>query len=129
MNNLFCGAHVIINMAASGKSAVKEFESIAPEQMHHKGFVRADSSRTFGILMELSKGFCAGYQYQKTGAVSFWQPYIESKGLKSKFISFKEERINILFVNAAAAYYHKGHILGVSHPVLSTAELSLGCHC
>ena len=66
--NLFCVAHVVSNIAAAGKSAVKEFEPIAAEQMHVKGFVRADSSRTGGIVMDLSKAFCAGHQYQNAGA-------------------------------------------------------------
>ena len=35
---------------------------------------------------------------------------LHNRGLKNKLVSFKGERINILFVIAGAAYYHRNHI-------------------
>ena len=111
MNNLFCGAHVIINLGTVAKSAVKEFENIAAIQLQTNGFKNVDGSRTVSILLELSKAFCRGHNYQKAGAVSYWQPYLDSIDVKNEFVSFRGERINILFVNAAAAYFHKEHVI------------------
>ena len=110
MNQLFCGMHAIIGMANVCKEALKEFEHVAASELVTRGFQKGNS-RSFDILMELSKAFTTGHGYQKGGVVDFWDIHLHGKGLKNHVVSFQGERINILYVIAAAAYYHREHIL------------------
>ena len=110
MNHLFCGMHAIHGMGTVCKDAVKEFENLAASQITTHGFSK-QNARTYDILYEISKALTKGHGYEKAGAVHFFEPYLHKQGLKNKLVSFKGERINILFVIAGAAYYHRNHII------------------
>ena len=109
MNQLFCGMHTIIGMANVCKDALKEFENVAASELVTSGFQKGNA-RSFDILMEISKAFTRGHSYQKGGVVDFWESYLHNKNSKNKIVSFRGERINVLYVIAAAAYYHRDHI-------------------
>ena len=109
MNQLFCGMHAIIGMANVCKDALKEFENVAASELVTSGFQKGNA-RSFDILMEISKAFTRGHSYQKGGVVDFWESYLHNKNSKNKIVSFRGERINVLYVIAAAAYYHRDHI-------------------
>ena len=109
MNQLFCGMHAIIGMANVCKDALKEFENVAASELVTSGYQKGNA-RSFDILMEISKAFTTGHEYQKGGVVDFWESYLSSKGLRNHIVSFRGERINVLYVIAGAAYYHRDHI-------------------
>ena len=109
MNQLFCGMHAIIGMANVCKEALKEFEHVAASELVTSVFQKGNV-RSFDILMEVSKAFAQGHAYQKGGVVDYWESYLYNKGLKNNIVSFRGERINVLYVIAAAAYYHREHI-------------------
>ena len=109
MNQLFCGMHAIIGMANVCKDALKEFENVAASELVTSGYQKGNA-RGFDILMEISKAFTTGHEYQKGGVVDFWESYLSSKGLRNHIVSFRGERINVLYVIAGAAYYHRNHI-------------------
>ena len=48
---------------------------------------------------------------RKVELFDFWDIHLHEKGLKNHVVSFQGERINIIYVIAAAAYYHREHIL------------------
>ena len=109
MNQLFCGMHAIIGMADVCKDALKEFENVAASELITSGFQKGNA-RSFDILTEISKAFTRAHSYQKGGVVDFWESYLSNKELRNKIVSFRGERINVLFVIAGAAYYHRNHI-------------------
>ena len=109
MNQLFCGMHAIIGMANVCKDALKEFENVAASELVTSGYQKGNA-RSFDILWEISKAFTTGHGYQKAGVVDYWEPYLSNKDLKNKIVSFCGERINVLYVIAGAAYYHRDHI-------------------
>ena len=110
MNQLFCGMHAIIGMANVCKEALKEFEHVAASELVTSGFQKGNA-RCFDILMELSKAFTTSHRYQKGGVTDYWESYLSQNQLSNHIISFRGERINVLYVIAAAAYYHREHIL------------------
>ena len=109
MNQLFCDMHAIIGMANVCKDALKEFENVAASELVTSGFQKGNA-RSFDILMEISKAFTRAHSYQKGGVVDFTESYLSNKELRNKIVSFHGERINVLFVIAEAAYYHRNHI-------------------
>ena len=109
MNQPFCGMHAIIGMTNVCKDVLKEFEKVAASELVTSGFQKGNA-RGFDILMEISKVFTRAHSYQKGGVVDFWESYLCNKGLKNHIVSFHGERINVLYVIAGAAYYHRDHI-------------------
>ena len=109
MNHLFCGMHAIHGMGTVCKDAIKEFESLAASQIMTHGFNK-QNARSYDILYEISKALTKGHGNEQVGVVHLFEPYLHNQGLKNKLVSFKGERINILFVIAGAAYYHRNHI-------------------
>ena len=101
--------HAIHGMGTVCKDAVKEFENLAASQITTHGFNK-QNARSYDILYEISKALTTGHGYEKGGVVHLFEPYLHNRGLKNKLVSFKGERINILFVIAGAAYYHRNDI-------------------
>ena len=110
MNQLFCDMHAIIGLGTVCKEAQKEFETVAASVLTTSGFNKGNA-QSYDILWEISKTFTTGHEYQKAGVVHFFDPYLQERGVKNQLVLFHGERINILFVIAAAAYYHREHIL------------------
>lgn len=109
MNKLFCGMHAIIGMANVCKDALKEFENVAASELVTSGY-QTGNARVFDILMAISKAFTRAHSYQKGGVVDFWESYLCNKGFKNHIISLRGKQINVLYVIAGAAYYHREHI-------------------
>ena len=110
MSQLFCGMHAITGMANVCKEVLKEFEHVAASELVTSGFQKGNA-RCFDILMELSKAFTTSHGYQKGGVTDYCKSYLSQNQLSNHIISFCGERINVLYVIAAVAYYHREHIL------------------
>ena len=101
--------HAIHGMGTVCKDVVKEFKNLAASQITTHGFNK-QNARSYDILYEISKALTTGHGYEKGGVVHLFEPYLNNRGLKNKLVSFKGERINILFVIAGAGYYHHNDI-------------------
>ncbi len=110
MNHLYCGLHVIIGLGTISKEALKEFENITNSSV--EPLKPQQQSRVSSLLWEISKAFAAGHSYMKAGVVDSFEAYLSDLGLKNHIVSFRGERINIIFYLAAVVYYHRNHIGG-----------------
>ena len=108
MHHTFCGLHAIHNLGSTAKETLKEFESLAGVEI--TGTFSKPEARSCQLLWELSKAFTRGHDYQQGGAVHLFEPYLSRIGEKNHFVSLHGERINVLFVQGAAAYYHRKHV-------------------
>ena len=121
MNLTFCGLHAIHNFGPIAKDTLKEFESLAEIPQNTSGFHKVEA-RSCTLLWELSKAFTRAHNYQKTGAVHNFEPYMNAIGQKNHFVSLHAERINVLFVKAAAAYYHRNHVSDYLEEMFNTTK-------
>ena len=110
MNQLFCVMHSIHGIGNVCKDSLKDFEASAAPEITTHGFQKA-TARSYNILWEISKALTYGHGYEKAGVVYYFEPYLNERGIQNRLVSFRGERINILFVIAADAYYHCNHIL------------------
>ena len=110
MNQLFCGMHAINGMGNVCIESLKEFENLAAPEIITHGFKKS-TSRSYNLLHEVSKALTTGHDYQKAGVAHYFEPYLQDKGIQNKLVSFRGERINVFFVIAGAAYYHRNHII------------------
>ena len=67
-------------------------------------------ARSCQLLWELSKAFTQAHDYLKAGAVQYFDAYLNNLSEKNHFVSLHRERINIIFVQGGAAYYHRKHV-------------------
>ena len=107
MNQLFCGMHAIIGVANVCKEALKEFEHVAASELVTRGFQKGNS-RSFDILMELSKAFTTGHGYQKGGVVGFWEIYLHEKELKNHIVSFQRRKNKCSLCNSCSCLLPQG---------------------
>ena len=109
MNHTFCGLHAIHNLGSTAKETLKEFEILAGIQQVATGSAKPEA-RSCQLLWELSKAFTRAHNYQKAGVVHYFETYLDTLGERNHSVSLHGERINILFVQGAAAYYHRKHV-------------------
>ena len=106
MNHTFYGLHAIHNLGSTAKETLREFETLVgiPSTLVKQ------KSQSCQLLWELSKAFTRGHDYQKAGVVQYFEAYLSNCGEKNLFVSLHGERINIIFVQGGAAYYHCKHV-------------------
>ena len=102
--------HAINGMGNVCMESLKECEYLAAPEIITHGFKKS-TSRTYNLLHEISKALTTGLDYQKAGVAHYFEPYLQDKGLQNKLVSFRGERINVLFVIAGGNFYHCNHII------------------
>ena len=105
MNHTFCGLHAIHNIGSTAKETLHEFETLVGFHPVTSAFTKPEA-RSCQLLWELSKAFTQACDYQKAGAVQYFDAYLNNLSEKTHFVSLCGERINIIFVQGDAAYYH-----------------------
>ena len=110
MNQHFCGIHATYSMGNTSKGSVKEFEALVAPAITSQGF-RKEVQELKDIVWEISKALTHGNGYEVAGAADYFEPFDYDHGLQSKLVSFRGERINVIFIIAGAAYYHRNHII------------------
>ena len=109
MNHTFCRLHAIHNIGSTAKETLHEFETLVGFQPVTFTFTKPEA-RSCQLLWELSKAFTRAHDYQKAGAVQYFDAYLNNLSEKNHFVSLHGERINIIFVQGGAAYYHWKHV-------------------
>ena len=92
IHGLYCGLHVLINMASSAKSVI--------------GFCH---DLIYQCCKALTESGCA-----KSGCGEF-KAYLEAENKKCHLITFIVNCFNVLFINGAAVYYHWHDISSFFH--------------
>ena len=109
MNHTFSGLHAIHNIGSTAKETLYEFETLVGFQPVTSTFTKPEA-RSCQLLWELSKAFTQSHYYQKAGAVQYFDAYLNNLSEKNNFVSLRGERINIIFVQGGAAYYHRKQV-------------------
>ncbi len=110
INKTYCGMHVIVGLGRVAKESLEDFEEIAAPNAETRGFKKA-GPRTYNLMYEISKALTPGHDYQKAGVCDYFEPFLSSVGHKNHLVTFRGERINIIFVMGGAAYFHRQDIL------------------
>ncbi|XP_069103061.1 putative leucine-rich repeat-containing protein DDB_G0290503 [Argopecten irradians] len=106
VNGLFCGLHVIINMASASLKGLKEFED-------HNEIVNNynQQSAASELIRACAKAFMVTSGDEKSGDALEFKHFLDSMEQKFHFITFKHNRFNVLFHDAGAMYFHCKHVL------------------
>lgn len=60
---------------------------------------------------------------EKAGVASYWNSFLEDMGESNKIATFRSNRFNILFFDAAAFFFHKCHLQDFLNQFLSPNDL------
>ena len=116
MNNFYCGLHFIVGLADAAESVLKAWESTVCEV--------GDQGRTSGT-QRLIRTACKAFHYrgsEQAGCSVHFRTYCRSNGvLKIPLATFRGNRFNIIFYDAAGIYYLKSHMEKYLHQHHPTA--------
>ena len=71
MNHTFCGLHAIHSIGSTAKETLLKFETLAGFEPVTSTFTKPEA-RSCQLLWELSKAFTRAHDYQKAGAVQYF---------------------------------------------------------
>ena len=83
------------------------------------------------LIRTACKCFAVG-EDEKNGVSSYWKTFLNEKSEKNRFIRFKHNRFNLVFVLGYAVYYHHEDISifldtvhGTTHDLLMAVSLDI----
>lgn len=107
VTGLFCGLHVLPNMATAAVKGMKAFEK---ENNVVKNSIFEGNSAGNELIYEVTKSFIEMSGCQKSGDALDFNEYLAQINEKNHLVTFLHNRFNILFVDGAAVFYHRNHI-------------------
>ena len=104
MNNFYCGLHFLVALADSAEATLVMWESI-------DGGNVAGSSGT----QRLIRTACQAFHHrgsEQAGCCTHFRTYLRQKGIQNvPLASFRGNRFNIVFYDAARVFYLKSHMV------------------
>ena len=108
MGNFFCKMHLLVNFASEADKVLKINESDIVESGRNP-FAFGNESGAARLVRTAAKAFTE-HGCDKSGIASDWNTYLQQEGTNNKLETYRANRFNILFYDAAATYYHRHHI-------------------
>ena len=109
VGHFFCGLHLIVNFGSEADSALKTVEAAMLEGNNPFSFGNSESG-TFRLIRTASKAF-EEHGSDEAAVASHFSTFLIGKGEETTLASFRRNRINIIFYNASATYYHRKHFI------------------
>ncbi|KAK6177735.1 hypothetical protein SNE40_015779 [Patella caerulea] len=112
INGIYCGLHAISNLGTIASKSLKIYEEIALEtgsKVTNFSFQKGNA-RTFDLVFEASQAFTRTGN-QRSGCAENCTDYLDIINEKNHIISFLHHRFNVIFIDGAALFYHRNHIL------------------
>ena len=106
LNHFFCGLHVIVGMAETALSTLKEWELmyITNEASNPTVVKRDTEAGTVRLVGTACKAF-QKHGSEQSGAWGHFNSFLQSNGVQSlPLAKFKGKRLNILFYDAGALF-------------------------
>ena len=108
INGLFCGLHILQNMATSALNGMKTFEKA--NNVSNPNSIYEGNSVCNEFIYEVTKSFIEMSGCQKSGDAADFNDYLSLLNVKNHLVTFLHNRFNILFVDGGAVFYHRSHI-------------------
>jgi len=111
VNGLFCGLHVLANMATEAANALKVFEDVSlPSATKITKFsFQTRGARSFDIIHDVSQALTFSGS-QCSGCAADWEVFLHSQSVNNQLVPFLHHQFNVLFVDGGAAYFHRNPI-------------------
>lgn len=109
VNTLYCGLHILPNMATSTINGMKIFE--ADQSVVRAAGFKTQNPIAYDLIYQVAKAFVLTSGCQKSGDALDFSDYLNEMNVpKCKIITFLHNRFNVLFHDGGAVYYHRKHI-------------------
>ena len=105
MHNFFCALHLLVGMADTASASILKFESLTRDASPESTQMSSSEAGTVELIRMCAKALSRGGD-EKSGCYQPWKTFIEDKGDKVLFITFRGTRFNILFYIAQVMFYH-----------------------
>ena len=109
INSLYCGLHILPNMATSAMAGMKSFEQKL--DVHRLAGYNTANPVAYDLIFQVAKAFVMTSGCQKSGdALDFTDFLDELNVQKCHIITFLHNRFNVIFHDGGAVYHHHHHI-------------------
>jgi len=108
INGLFCGLHILPNMATVALNGMKAFEKA--NNVFNTSIFEANSAGN-DLIYEVTKAFIQMSGCQKSGDAVDFNHYLSHLNVQNQLVTFLHNRFNVLFIDGGAVFYHRNHIL------------------
>ena len=122
LGHFFCKMHLVVNFASESDKCLHEFENNIIESGRNPHSFGSSESSAVRLVRTAAKAFTA-HGSEKAGVASYWESFLSEKELTNKLVTFRSNRFNIIFYDAAALYYHWCHIQDFLNQWLSPNDL------
>ncbi|KAJ8043240.1 hypothetical protein HOLleu_10238 [Holothuria leucospilota] len=110
MGNFFCKMHILVNFATEADKALKIFEShVINDGNNPHTFDSCSESGSVRLIRTACKALTK-HGSDKSGVASYWNSFLSTKERVNKLVTFRGNRFNIVFYDAAAVFYHLSDI-------------------
>ncbi|CAH1242603.1 Hypp6877 [Branchiostoma lanceolatum] len=112
MCNYFCKMHLLVNFAPEANSTLKLFEDAVAEGSNPNAFTKQGESGAARLIRTACTAF-TDHGSEKSGAPHYFNSHLSHHHGEDTncMVTFRGNRFNILFNNAAAVYHHHKQII------------------
>jgi len=107
MGRFACRLHLLANFGTEADKAMLAFESSVCEGRNPFGY--GTDSGTFRLIRTGAKAFTRR-GWEKSGVPHYFEPFLKGRERKNNLVTFHGHRINVIFHDGAAMYYHRKDI-------------------
>ena len=104
----FCKMHLLVNFATEADKVLQINEADIVADGRNQ-FAMGNESGAARLIRTSCKALTE-HGCDMSGMASHWLTYLEEQNIKNHLISYRANRFNVLFYDAAATYYHRNHI-------------------
>ena len=110
MGNYYCKMHLLVNFASESDRILKLNEQdIVSEGRNPFALGPCAESGAARLARTSAKAFTE-HGCDKSRVAADWMTYLQLEGKENELVSYRANRFNILFVSAAATYFHRNDI-------------------
>ncbi|CAH1267617.1 Hypp3773 [Branchiostoma lanceolatum] len=112
VSNFFCKMHLLVNWASEANSTLKLFEDAVAQGKNPFAFSQAGEAGATRLIRTACSAF-TDHGNEKSGTPHYFNSHLSHHHNEEKnyMVTFRGNRFNILFYNAAAVYHHHKHII------------------
>ena len=107
--HFWCKMHLIVNFATECDKGLKSYEKLAFTYQPQFSYDTAESGAV--RLVRTACKACHPHGSEEAGVASHFDTFLKSRKKKMELVSFRGNRVNIMFYNSGALFYHRQDLL------------------
>lgn len=126
MGNFFCKLHLFVNFATEWDKTLASFETVALEKQSSR-FISSLECAPCRLVRTAAETFHPRGR-EESRIASYFKSFLGTQKSRLQMVPYHGNRLNVLFYNAAAVYFHRNHTKWFLSGWLNPNKLLLAVH-